>query len=226
MEAGGPVRPGVERTWFGEGKVALVYTERECDEACAELRRRASVVATELGSTPMIGFDTETVTYLPPHHNEGTSSNAAAIGQAVADEEIAVIFVFHRWEKLYDSFTALMNDESIEKVANNVAHDLRHVCARFSGIKIRGHVELSSRVKTLTPLSSYKLSSMTLALLRKRIDKRMDHRCDCVHKLHMSGKLSICRRVDFPSASAGSGKRRGTCRARSRTQSWTRSRTG
>ncbi|KAH8097506.1 hypothetical protein JL720_398 [Aureococcus anophagefferens] len=143
------------------GRVVLVRTELECDDACAAL-------ATE----EVLGFDTENVTYVPPYY--GTNIAKAAIVQ-LCSGDAAFIFVVHAWERAYPSFVALMANGDVEKVAVNVAYDLRMLHGRFN-IDINGAVELSSRVKAAHPgLQSYGLASMAKDVLSLHLDKRVQH---------------------------------------------------
>ena len=67
------------------GGIALVRTEAECDEACGVIRQRAATFAQKHAlKTPLVGFDTESVAYIPPFHLEGTSSNKAAASARAA----------------------------------------------------------------------------------------------------------------------------------------------
>ena len=199
-----------------EGRLALVVTKEQCDAACAELRHRAAAVAEAKSyDAPLLGLDTETVTYLPPHHGEGTSSSSAAIAQLIADEEFGVIFALHKWPHVYASFKELMEDERIQKIANNIAHDVRHLSSRFPGLTIKSHVELSTRVKQLHPVENYKLSTLVCSLLEKRIDKRIDHRWRTCAEALRARSCYVSR--------SGSGRRRSTRRGRRATRSSTHS---
>ena len=144
------------------GTIHIVDSEGQCTIAIAKLRRFQQV-----------GFDTESVAYIPPH--KGTNSQKAAIGQFCGDGNDCFIFRFHLWDYCYESFTSFMQDPSILKVALNVPHDNSHLQKRFPSIKLQGTVELATYMAPLQ-LGTKALDKMVLLALDLKLDKRIDHR--------------------------------------------------
>lgn len=111
--------------FYFKGQVDLIYDEEMCAAACERLRKHG-----------VLGFDTENVAYIPPL--VGKNVDAAAIVQLCGDESYCAIFVVHAWGRCFEPFKRLLEDESILKATNNVAHDISMVSKRFPFVAPRG----------------------------------------------------------------------------------------
>ena len=167
--------PGLlEAVLAGDGKAALkfpgvielVESETECDDACEYLSQFKRP-----------GFDTEWVAYV---NGGGVNSDKAAIGQLCGDGKLCYIFLFYKWAKCYSSFSKLMADASISKVALNHGGDVAKLEQRFAsprgdGLKLGGVIELSTLVANLN-LKKHDLKYMVRRVMNQYLAKAIDHR--------------------------------------------------
>ena len=138
---------------MGSVTITVVLSEGDCDVAVSKLRALAA-------SGRKIAFDSE---YLP-------AVRKSELVQLCAGNEV-FIFRTGRWPSCFESFSSLMSDAAVAKVAHGVGADVHPLQARFPGLVVRGAEELKPHAlrAAKTALPNNKLATYVAVLLQQRM---------------------------------------------------------